>query len=342
MEAKISDLLNFLSKLTLFRAINAVNVFLSYYYSILTKSSHQWGLPISIAIEPTTACNLACPECPSGLKTFTRETGNIKEDFFRKTIDELAEHIFYLTFYFQGEPYIHPKFLEMVNYASFKNIYTATSTNAHFLDDRNAKHTVESGLDRIIISIDGTNQETYQTYRIKGELDKVIEGTRNILNWKKKLKSKTPYVIFQFIVFSHNEHQVEEIRQLGKSLGVDEVKIKTAQVYNYANGSDRLPGNKKYSRYKKNEDGSYISNSETAGAYCWKMWHSCVISWDGLVIPCCFDKDARHRLGDLKKESFEKIWRNDQYRSFRSLLFKGRKEIDICSNCSEGAKVWVY
>ena len=92
----------------------------------------------------------------------------LQKDFFSETIDQLHKELFYLVFYFQGEPYLNPGFLDMVKYAASKKIYTATSTNAHYLTDENAKRTVESGLDRLIISIDGTTQETYQQYRVGG------------------------------------------------------------------------------------------------------------------------------------------------------------------------------
>ncbi|MBI3500695.1 MAG: SPASM domain-containing protein [Bacteroidetes bacterium] len=336
------DSLNLISKFTFRRGINAGKVLAGYYFSKWTKKPHQWGMPVSIAIEPTTSCNLRCPECPSGLRSFTRETGMLNENFFQKIIDELHKEIFYLTFYFQGEPYLNPKFLEMVEYASEKNIYTATSTNAHYLDDENAKATVESGLDRLIISIDGTTQESYQSYRIGGDLQKVIDGTKNILKWKKKLKSKTPYVIFQFVVFRQNENEVEEIKKLGKELGVNEVKIKSAQIYDYENGNERIPTKEEFSRYKKSETNSQfeIRNSQSI-ASCWRMWNSCVITWDGKIVPCCFDKDAKHQLGDLKERSFKDIWFNGSYTKFRSALLKSRKEIDICKNCSEGTKVWL-
>jgi radical SAM protein with 4Fe4S-binding SPASM domain len=344
------DSLNLLSKFTARRAVNAGKVLAGYYYSKWSGKPHQWGLPVSIAIEPTTSCNLRCPECPSGLRSFTRETGMLEEPFFRKTIGELHKEIFYLTFYFQGEPYLNPKFLDMVKYASQKNIYTATSTNAHYLDDATAKETVESGLDRLIISIDGTTQESYQSYRIGGDFQKVIEGTKNILKWKKELRSKTPHVIFQFVVFRQNEHEVEDVKKLGKQLGVDEVKIKSAQIYDYENGNDRIPTNEKYSRYKAPqppEGGilqgttSFLPPSGGGGASCWKMWHSCVITWDGKIVPCCFDKDAKHQLGDLKTRTFKDIWFNGSYTKFRTSLLRSRNEIDICKNCSEGTKVWV-
>src|SRR5262245_40598520 len=187
------------------------------------------GYPMSLSFAPTTSCNLRCPECPSGLRAFTRPTGMLQKDFFRDTIDQLSKDLLYLIFYFQGEPYLNPQFLEMVKYATDKGIYTATSTNAHYLNDDNARKTVESGLDRLIISIDVTSQDVYQQYRVGGKLNKVLEGARNIVKWKKELKSKTPFVFFQFLVVKPNEHQIEEVKQLAKEIGVDEVRFKTAQ-----------------------------------------------------------------------------------------------------------------
>ena len=334
-----NDSLNLLSKLTFRRAWNGLKVLSSYYVSRWTGRPVQWGYPVSISLEPTTSCNLRCPECPSGLRAFTRPTGMLQKDFFRETIDQLSGELLYLVFYFQGEPYLNPGFLEMVNYASGKKIYTATSTNAHYLNEENARRTVESGLDRLIISIDGTTQEVYQQYRVGGQLDKVIEGAKNVVHWKKKLKSRTPFIVFQFLVVRPNEHQVEEVKKLAAEVGVDDVWFKTAQVYDFENDPNSLiPVNGKYSRYEKrngrNEFKGKLSN------HCWRLWHDPVITWDGLVAPCCFDKDAKYRLGDLKQKSFREIWNNEAYRDFRKKLMKGRKHIDICSNCSEGTKVW--
>jgi radical SAM protein with 4Fe4S-binding SPASM domain len=263
----------------------------------------------------------------------------LKDDVFRSAIDQLAPTLSYLTFYFQGEPYLNPKFLDMVRYASSKGIYTATSTNGHYLDDENAKETVVSGLDRLIISIDGTSQDTYQSYRVGGSLEKVIQGTRNILRWRKELKSSTPHVVFQFLVVKPNEHQVPEVYKLAHELGVDRVALKTAQIYDFENGSDLIPTQEKYTRYQKNKDGRYTIKNELNN-HCWKMWHSCVITWDGKVVPCCFDKDAHFVLGDLQQDSFEEIWKGETYKSFRATLLKSRSEIEICKNCTEGTKVW--
>ena len=226
-----NDSINLISKLSIKRAWNGIQVLSSFYLSRWLNKPIQWGYPVSISFEPTTSCNLRCPECPSGLRAFSRPIGMLEKNFFTRTIDEIHQELIYLIFYFQGEPYLNPDFLEMVKYASDKGIYTATSTNAHYLTDEAAKKTIESGLDRLIISIDGTTQDVYKQYRIGGNIDKVIEGAKNIVKWKKELNSKTPFVFFQFLVVKHNEHQIEDIKKIAKEIGVDEVRFKTAQVY---------------------------------------------------------------------------------------------------------------
>ncbi len=333
----LSDSINLLSKLTTKRVANASRIFTSYKYSKWRGTPAMKGLPISIAIEPTTSCNLRCPECPSGLRSFTRPTGMLQEDLFRRVIDQLAPTLNYLTFYFQGEPFLNPRFLEMVRYASAKGIYTATSTNGHFINDEVARSIIESSLDRLIISVDGTSQDTYQSYRVGGSLEKVKEGARRIVEWKKKMKSSTPHIVYQFLVVRNNEHQIPDVYELASSIGVDQVVLKTAQIYDYKNGSDLIPSQDKYSRYERNDDGTYsIKNS--LDNHCWRMWHSCVVTWDGKVVPCCFDKDAHYTLGDLTKNTFGEIWNSEAYHQFRSSLLRSRAEIEMCRNCTEGMK----
>jgi radical SAM protein with 4Fe4S-binding SPASM domain len=333
------DARRFLSKVTLAKMANAISLWSSYQLTKVAGKPIQWGKPMTISVEPTTACNLKCPECPSGLRAFTRDTGNMKEDFFRKLIDDMHRHLMYLIFYFQGEPYINPKFLDMVSYAHRRGIYTITSTNGHFLHPENARKTVASGLDRILISIDGSTQETYEQYRKEGTLKTVLDGARNLVQAKKDAGSSTPHIIFQMLVVRPNEHQIDEVKKLAKEIGVDEVKLKTAQVYDYESGNDLIPTLEKYSRYKQGGNGKWNIKNKLLNE-CWKLWHACVITWDGMVVPCCFDKDAIHRMGDLRKQSFNEIWKGAAYSNFRNQLSKGRDQIDICTNCTEGCKVW--
>lgn len=313
---------------------------LSFWISRLIKKPVHWGSPIAVSIEPTTACNLKCPQCPSGLRQFTRPTGNLKPEMNQRILDGLGKNLQYINYYFQGEPFINPNFLELVKEARKRNIYVLTSTNAHFISEKTANEIIDSGLSEIIISIDGATQETYENYRIEGDLEKVKQGTKNLVAAKKKRNSSLPILTFQFLVSKQNEHEIDQIKLLKDEMGVDQVKFKTIQVYDYETGNELIPENEKYSRYKKNAAGKF----ELKNAYrnsCWRSWSSCVFTWDGSVVPCCFDKDAKHQMGNLMQDDFQSIWKNAIYAEFHQQLLKNRKQIEICRNCSEGSKIWI-
>jgi radical SAM protein with 4Fe4S-binding SPASM domain len=331
--------INLLRKVTLRKAVNFIKLFYGYHYSRVTGTPRQFGMPVFISMEPTTSCNLRCPQCPSGLRQFTRDTGMLEEKLFESTITQLHHDLHSLTFYFQGEPFLNRKFLDMVKRASSLNVFTITSSNAHYLDADTAKKTVESGLDKLIISIDGTTQQSYEAYRVGGQLTRVIEGTKAVIAQKRAQESRTPHVVWQFVVFAHNQHEVKEVKELGKKLGVDEVKIKTAQIYDFTEGSKLMPSDSRYSRYTRSEDGKFRIRNRLLN-HCWRMWQGCVITWDGKVVPCCFDKDASHRLGDLGSQDFREVWFSPSYNSFRQTILGSRKSVDICTNCTEGTKVW--
>lgn len=335
----LRDQINIARKLTFSRAWNLVLLRTSYSLSRILKRSIIWGKPFTVSIEPTTACNLACPECPSGLKQFTRPTGKLNEELNQKMLKQLSKSVFYINYYFQGEPFLHPHFLSLIREAKKHKIYTSTSTNAHFIDQKKAEEIVSSGLDRLIISIDGLTQESYENYRVNGKLEKVIEASKLLVRAKKDLKSSTPHLIFQFLAVKPNEHEVPKVFELGKEIGVDEVRIKTAQLYDYAHGNPLLPDNEKYARYKKKLDGTYELKYKT-GNHCWRMWSGSVLTWDGKVVPCCFDKDAQHVIGSITETDFSTIWKGEQYQKFRTGVLNHRNKIDICKNCSEGTKVW--
>ncbi len=338
--ATANDSLNILKHLSFFRIWNLFLLYYSFIISRISKKSIVWGKPFSVSIEPTTACNLSCPQCPSGLKSFKRATGKLDLKVNADLIKSVGKQLFYINYYFQGEPFLHPQFLDLVKEAKKNKIYTATSTNAHFINKKKAEEIVASGLDRLIISIDGTTQKTYQSYRVDGLLEKVIEGSKNLVAAKKELNSATPHLIFQFLVVKPNEHQVDEIFKLAKELNIDEVRLKSAQVYDYVHGNDLIPENEKYARYVKKADGTYKLKAET-GNHCWRMWSSCVFTWDAKVVPCCFDKDATIQLGSAINEDFSAIWKSKKYTNFRQQILTGRNKIGICKNCSEGSKVWI-
>jgi len=246
----------------------------------------------------------------------------------------MSSHLVYLTLYFQGEPYLHPDFHEMVAYARRKKIYVATSTNGHYLNDANAEATVRSGLNKLIISLDGSDQEVYSSYRKSGDITRVTSGIRCLANWREKLGVRHPYIIVQFIVLSTNEHQIESIKKSGLELGADEVQIKSAQLNSYKLGNQLMPTNKKYSRYVASNDGTFIPLGHLRNR-CFRMWTSPVITWDGIVIPCCFDKDADYRMGNVGTGNFRQIWESSEYKEFRNLLRNSRKSVEMCCNCQQ-------
>lgn len=327
-------MMNLLRALSIPRVMNYIKLHLSYWYSILRKRPCHAGMPASLSVEPTTSCNLRCPQCPSGLRQFTRPQGKMEPAKFRSWLDQFSRHLMYLIIYFQGEPLLNPDFFDLVRYARSKRIYTATSTNGHQLDDAHARKLVESGLDRLIVSIDGTDQETYGHYRRGGRLETVKDGVKRVVGWKNKLGSARPFVIIQFLVFRKNEHQIPEMKRLCRELGADKLELKTAQVYDFEQDTGFIPDNPRYSRYIRGEDGLW-KHKRPVRNRCFRMWSGAVITWDGRVVPCCFDKDAEHQMGSLEEQGFHEIWRSGSYQKFREQILIDRSTIDICRNCTE-------
>jgi radical SAM protein with 4Fe4S-binding SPASM domain len=333
--------MSLLKYLTPVRALNILQIYSSFFLSRITGKASVWGQPIGLSIEPTTSCNLRCPECPSGLREFTRDTGMLKYSLFKRIIDQIHKRTFYLTLYFQGEPFLNKNVYEMIAYAKTKKMYVVTSTNAHYLTEENCRKIIASGLDRLIISVDGATQESYSKYRVGGDLAKVINGVKELVRLKKELRSEVPFVSIQTIIFSTNEHELENIKKLASDLEADELKFKSAQVYEYEEGNELIPSKEQLSRYVKGADGKY----KLRGAIddrCWKMWSSAVMTWDGIIVPCCFDKDATHRMGNINTHDLSEIWKSPPYVAFRKTVLTERSSVSICRNCSEGAEVFVH
>jgi radical SAM protein with 4Fe4S-binding SPASM domain len=216
-----------------------------------------------------------------------------------------------------------------------------TSTNGHYLTEENVKRVIRSGLDRLIVSVDHFEQDSYQHYRIGGRIDTVIEGIKTLVRVRSESRSTRPFIILQFLISGDNEFRLAEFRKRGYRLGADRVEFKTMQILDFEKGSPFIPESTKNSRYRKSETNGFRVKYRYFN-HCWKMWHSCVVTWDGSVVPCCFDKNAEYPLGSFENEnSFSSIWFGDPYKNFRSRLLHRRKEINICSNCTEGTNPWI-
>ncbi|MFQ5676627.1 MAG: radical SAM/SPASM domain-containing protein, partial [bacterium] len=291
-------------------------------------------------IEPANLCNLRCPLCVTGNGQIKRKAGLLDFPTFKKFLDEVGDFLFYMLLYQQGEPYLNNDFLRFVRYAKRKKIFVTTSTNGHYLGSENAAKTVASGLDSMIVSIDGIDQASYEIYRVGGELEKVKSGVRNLVREKKKQKTQTPKIYIQFIVMQHNQSQIAEMKNLTKSLGADKLLIKTVQVESAEEATNWLPAESKFRRYHFN--GNSIRPKRLAAGPCPRPWTSTLMNCDGSLVPCCFDKNGQHPMGQVKQTShFEKAWHSDEYSDFRTKMLRERRSLDICSNCSQGLRLYL-
>ena len=331
----VSSLKGFTRLFTIPRLINLILLYLGYLLSVLTKKPVVLGQPFSASIEPVSWCMLSCPQCPIGLDNVHRKEKSIDIELYKDIINEISRKTWYLMLYFQGEPLLHQDFISMVSYAATKKMYTVTSTNAQLISREMADELVASGLNRIIISIDGTDQATYSKYRRGGELDKVISGVRYLFESKRRQQTEEPYIVLQFLVFRYNQDQLDEIRRLGRDLGVDRVACKSAQLYKEAGGVGLLPDNRKYRRYLLTETGGLELNRKMQNR-CRRLWDTVVITSDSRIVPCCYDKEGEYDLGSLKEKGFAEIWRGTEFMSFRKTVLNNRRAVDICNNCREG------
>jgi radical SAM protein with 4Fe4S-binding SPASM domain len=332
--------INLIKYFTLKRLFNVIKILSSFTISRLFRKPVVWGMPISYSIEPTNHCNLKCPECPSGLGILTRPLGLLKQDDFTKIVDEINSTGFYIQLFFQGEPFINKQLPEMIKYSQANNIYVSISTNGHFISKENIDNVLQNSPDKLIYSVDGLDEKSYQNYRVGGTFKQADEGLRTLINRKKELGLKKPFVEFQFIVMKQNEHLIEDVKQYGKDVGVDKVVFKTMQVSTYENAKKFLPSNKKYSRYTV-ENGSFKIKREVKN-HCFALWRTSVITWDGKVVPCCFDKDASFKMGSVNGRSFDSVWKSVQFNKFRKRILNNRKSVEMCTNCTEGLKVNIF
>ena len=319
------------------KIFNILKIYFGYFFSIIFKRVFIYGYPFSFSIEPTNKCNLKCLECPTGNGSSKRGIGYIDIDLYKKIIDEIEDYTIYQMLYFQGEPFLNPDIFKLIRYADDNKIITSTSTNGHFLNTENNEKIIQSGLKKLIVSVDGTTQETYEKYRIGGNLESVLNGIEDLIHIKRKLKSKYPLIIIQFLVLKHNEHQLKEIKKIFKNPSEVKIELKSAQIESFKINAHLLPSVQKYSRYFKTSSGYKIKNKLMNR--CFRIWSTMVVTWEGIVIPCCFDKTLNFKIGDLNKGTILNLWKSPEFMLHRRNVLKNRKKISICRNCTEGLSI---
>ena len=325
--------MKYLCFINILKLCNFIKNITAYILSLITKKVHIYGKPSFASFELSARCNLNCPQCDVGNKLTNRKNNFLNYNEYCKIIDEIGTTMLDAIFYFQGEPLLNKNFANYISYAKQYNIYTITSTNAQIINKNIALDIVKSGLDRIIISIDGTTQEVYEKYRKGGLLSKSIEAIKLLKEAKTELNSKTPCIEAQFIVFRFNEHQIDEFKILAPAWGADKISIKSAQIHSPNENSEIIPTINKYSRYHKIDGKWKIKKGYTKA--CFRAWYGMVISADGNILPCCFDKQEKHIYGNIKEDKIENIWKNKKSKNFRNILLNNRQSINICCNCNE-------
>lgn len=267
--------------------------------------------------------------CPSGKGQLKRPRGTADMKLYRKFILENRKTLTNIMLHFQGEPLMCQQLDEMIAFARQNRIHTMFSTNGQLLVQnidliRNARP------DHIIVSLDGLTDETYTKYRVGGKVQNVFDGLEKLSQLPAK---ERPYTELQFLVFSHNEHEIHELKNLKKKYRIDKITLKSAQIYENSQ-VDFLPENQKFSRYAVTENRNFQLKKELK-SQCKRLIFGTVVCFDGRVVPCCFDKDADHEFGNISNQSLAEIRNSEKFRNFVKQVFTQRNGIEICNNCTE-------
>lgn len=310
--------------------LNASGVAFSWLISSVIKRPIVLGMPYSVGVELTNRCNLSCPECASGAGKLTRPSGFMSEELFRKVVSELGKYMINTMFYFQGESMLHPRFFDFLGMAGGMGVII--STNGHYLGKENVQELVRSGASRIIVSLDGISEASYTAYRKGGDVERVKEGIL-LLGREAAAFRGSPEIIIQALVNRYNQHEISGIKAFGARAGA-RVKLKSMQLFNPVTEGSFLPSGNKYRRYRSHGNATVMKGR--LSNRCLRLWTNPVITWDGRVVPCCFDKNADYEMGNLNNSSFRDIWNGGTYREFRMKVLSDRAAIEICRNCTSG------
>lgn len=301
------------------------------------RQEYVSGFPYWLTIDPTNFCTLRCPFCPTGQARGSRAKGILSFENFKRLIDEMGPYLIHIDFCNWGEPLLNKDIYEMIKYAKQYNVDTKIDSNLNHFNEKDTEDMILSGLDKLIVSIDGVTQETYSKYRVGGDFNKVMNNLKLLLKKREELNRSNPYISWQFLVFRHNEHEIEQVKKMGQDLGVDNVGITKA----FIGDKDWIPLNEEYSHYRRAEikDDKYTSRhfKFPEEKFCNWPWEAIVINPNGSVSPCCSVEDEKDDFGNILANPFKEIWNNGKYRQARRFI-KNKEETvkednNICIGC---------
>jgi len=287
--------------------------------------------PPILMLEPTNICNLHCPLCLTGNGKLLRPKGMMSLPLFQKICREVQDKIGMLILWNQGEPFLNPDFYAMLEFAARHKFYAMTSTNASLELDN--ERIVKSGLQKIIVSLDGITAETYNKYRVNGNFELVLKNMQDLVRLKEKWQSSKPYIVWQFLIMKHNENEIEEVQKMAKELKIDKLEFKTTQIYS-SEDITFLPSNHQYSRYL--QAGNIFTLKTKMKNRCRRLWMQPVINWDGEMNICCYDKNGSIKIGNIQEHSFSELWCGEKMQKMRNVVLNNRSAFEICRNCGEG------
>ncbi|PIT90789.1 MAG: hypothetical protein COU22_00315 [Candidatus Komeilibacteria bacterium CG10_big_fil_rev_8_21_14_0_10_41_13] len=296
-------------------------------------------LPNVLIVEPANFCNLRCPLCPTGSGRLGREPRLMTYEEFKNIIGQVKGYVKKLFLFNYGEPLLNPDTPKMAKEAVEAGMKVKMSTNAMLLNSKElCVDLINSGLQHLIISLDGLDQETLCQYRVGSDLETVKKNIRLMVETKKEMKASTPKIELQFIVMKQNEHQKDDMANFAKEIGVDIFAAKTMFLYDTPEAQKMaerfVPSDILFSRYQKNDQGEYVLKGEITNT-CGQVYETVAINSNGDVCPCCYDLFSRHVMGNVFKESLRSIWKNAKYQGLRNQIKKDRSAIHMCDICPE-------
>ena len=321
-----------------------LNFFLVEFQHRFLKNSYVAGFPYHLTIETGNFCTLHCPLCPTGQGKEDLPKGFLTFANFKKIIDEFGDYLLVLELYNWGEPFLNREFLKMIRYARDKNIIVTTSSNLNIFDDKTCRKLIQSGLNLLMVSLDGASQETVETYQRGNNFAKVINNIKKIVKEKRKLNSRKPLLQWKFFVTKFTEKEMPKAKRLAKEIGVDHIEFAKilcdmSQRFfldpesQFENVKEWLPHDERYSAY----DNILKIRKKALKNDCSSLWTRSVMNWDGTIFPCCNVYGKKWGFGNALEEGFTTIWNNDDYRSSRERVANGKITMKktICDICAQ-------
>ncbi|MEM2174866.1 MAG: radical SAM/SPASM domain-containing protein [Candidatus Micrarchaeia archaeon] len=264
------------------------------------------GYPYWLTIDPSNICNLECVFCPTGQRRNSREKAVMKFEDFKKIIDKLGKYLLLIEFCNWGEPLLNPDLEKMILYTHKYNIKTKLSTNLHInLSEQRAVELLTCGIDEIIVSLDGVSQQTYEKYRRKGNFELVFNNLKFLVEVKRRLNLKKPHIHWQFLVFKHNEHEIEIAKKMAQDIGDITIGF-TAPFCSI----DWVSTIEEYNRYIVKDNEVTFKPVEKS---CNWLWDGITINANGSVSPCCSVEDEKDDFCNFFNKPFFLVWNNKKY-----------------------------